>query len=130
MVPQWAATAPGNIEQNMATFLVPEKSLVNFGKHFPADTKPGTVEELAALCQTQLPDLKDWRKIGFQYTEIGKKTNAFHRVHKTSVTVRNAAIEAEIFAAMAKGERVMVMAGLNHLGGTVGSVLTKLAAVE
>jgi hypothetical protein len=85
---------------------------------------------LAELCQTQLPALKDWRKIGFRYSEIGIKTNAFHKVSKTSNAVRNAAIDAEIFAAMAKGERVMVMAGLHHLGGTVSSVLTKLAAVE
>lgn len=130
MVPQWAASDPSNIEKNMAIFLTPEKTLANFGKGFPAETKPRTVTELAELCQTQLPDLKDWRKIGFRYSEIGIKTNAFHKVHKTSSIVRNAAIEAEIFAAMAKGERIMILAGLNHLGGTVSRVLTKLAAVE
>jgi hypothetical protein len=130
LVPQWVATDSGNIEQNMAAFLAPEKSLANFGKHFPPDTKPRTVAELAEVCQTQFPELKDWRKIGFQYTEIGKKTSVFHKVQKTSSAMRNRAIEAEIFAAMAKGERVMVLAGINHLGGTVSSVLSKLAVGE
>jgi Aldo/keto reductase family len=120
----------GMLYQGFGLLLAPEKALANFGKHLPAATKPRNIAELTELCQSQFPELKDWRKICFRYGEIGIKTNAFHKAHKTSSIVRNAGIEAEIFAAMAKGERVMVMAGLNHLGGTVSSVLTKLAAVE
>ncbi len=130
MVPQWVQQETATtIEQKMAAFLSAEKSLVNFGKNFPADTRPLTVDELVELCAVKLPELRDWRKIGTTYNEIGKKANSFYAVKKTTTAIRNQAIEKEMVAAIEKGERVMVLAGGGHFG-MITPVLAWLKSIE
>lgn len=118
------------IEQRMNAFLSAEKSGANFGKKFPANTSPRNVEELTQLCAEKFPELKDWRKIDFSYSQVGRKKTVFRDVEKLSKIIRDREIEKAIYTEVAKGERIMILAGINHMGSTVSNILKTLAFME
>lgn len=131
MVPQWMAEEDKQaIDQKMASLLTKEKFERNFGKNFPPNTMPNNMAEFEQLCAARLPELKDWRKIDFTYFTPGLKGTFFHQVKITSSAFRNKAIENSMFNGLENGERVFIVAGASHLGGTFTNVMKRLTKME
>jgi hypothetical protein len=111
-VPQFNITDPDDLD------VLVERELRRLGRYHGLNVPPRTLEELAKLAQRRL-NIRDWRSLGYEWTDPVTQRHPtamsfLNEVAAASARVRDASLQQQARAAVARGERVLVIAGRAH----------------
>lgn len=111
-VPQFNITDPDDLD------VLIERELRRLGRYSGLNVPPHTLEELAKIAQRRL-NIGDWRSLGYEWTDpvTHRRPNAMsflNQVAAASARVRDSSLQQQARAAVARGERVLIIAGRAH----------------
>ena len=95
-----------------------ERELRRLGRYSGLDVPPRTLAELSTLTRRRL-GIRDWRSLGYEWTDPVTRNEPtamsfLNKVAAASARVRDASLQQQALAAVARGERVLVIAGKAH----------------
>jgi hypothetical protein len=111
-VPQFNITDPDDLDALI------ERELRRLGRYQGLNVPPHTLEQLASIAQRRL-NIRDWHSLGYEWTDpvTHRRPNAMsflNEVAAASARVRDASLQQQARAAVARGERVLIIAGRAH----------------
>lgn len=124
MVPQFRAREGLEaVNDRMAKYLTSSY----FDLSLLANTAPKNLQELNEMFILRFGPSVDWRTVDANLSISDKKFKLLLDIDKTVNDFRNNAIEKEIFDAMDKNSRVMILSGYTHLGALAQRIMKNLA---
>ena len=131
MVPQFRARDGFEaVNDRMAEYLNLIHTSNSFGLSLPPNTAPKNLQELNEMFILRFGPSVDWRTVDANLSISDKKFKLLLDIDKTVNEFRNNAIEKEIFDAMDKNFRVMILSGYTHLGALAKRIMKNLASKD
>ncbi|MBX7230239.1 MAG: hypothetical protein K1X48_11630 [Burkholderiaceae bacterium] len=131
MVPQFRARdGLEAVNDRMTEYLNLIHTSNSFGLSLPPTTAPKNLQELNEMFILRFGPLVDWRTVDANLSISDKKFKLLLDIDKTVNEFRNNVIEKEIFIAMDKNFRVMILSGYTHLSALAQRILKKLSTMD
>ncbi len=111
-VPQFNVTDPDDLDTLI------ERELRRLGRYQGLNVAPRTLDELTKVTQRRLRN-NDWRSLGYEWTDPvtrrqPRAMSFLNQVAGASARVRDSSLQQQARAAVARGKRVLIIAGKAH----------------